>query len=197
VANVLGRYLPKVFRLGAVPAKEEPLRVDPAASGVRGGYYPKRFSRSSPKYCMMNFKTWLEGAEEDKDVRKTLAKVPKAHSALLRGYKFFWQDGNTLKNDPEHIGFIKGSPENIVTIASPWNYGREYTLLHELGHLVWAKFVPAEKREQWQHVVNNTKDKQNQNAEELFCMAYANTYANNKIEIHSHPEWERFIKSIA
>ena len=32
--------------------------------------------------------------------------------------------------------------------------------------------------------------------EELFEMAYANTYAKNKIEIHSHKEWDNFIKNL-
>jgi hypothetical protein len=46
----------------------------------------------------------------------------------------------------------------------------------------------------WKKIVAGTKNKMNQDAEELFCMAYANHFAKNKIVIHTHPEWESFIQ---
>jgi len=83
-----------------------------------------------------------------------------------------------------------------VTIAAPWNYGREFTFLHELAHKVWENLVDEKMRNEWVALVKRTKHKMQQNAEELFCMAYANHYAKNKIEIHNHPEWEKFIKKL-
>jgi len=145
----------------------------------------------------MNFKDFM--MSEDicmSDVHKTLRKVPKKHRNLVRGFKYTFQPGNTLKGDNDHIGFID-EKKKTITIAAPWNYGREYTLLHELGHAVWQHILDDKKREEWKRIVKNTKNKQKQGAEELFCMAYANTYSNRKIEIHSHDSWEKFIKSIA
>ena len=143
----------------------------------------------------MNFKTFLE-SEYNKEVKETLQKVPKKHQALVKGYKYKFQPGNTLKNDGEHIGFVD-EENKVITIAAPWNYGREYTFLHEMGHLVWKYFMDKGLKKKWQKVLKNTKEeKQNQGDEELFCMAYANHFAKNKISIHSHDEWDKFIKSI-
>jgi hypothetical protein len=144
---------------------------------------------------MGNFKTWLEGNEQA-DVRKTIAKLPKRHQALVKGYHISFEGGNTMKGDGEHIGLVQDSPRKSIVVAAPWNYGREYALLHEVAHLVWATFMNEQMKQHWQELVNHTKDKQHQNAEELFCMAYANHYANNKIVIHTHPEWEQFIAKL-
>jgi hypothetical protein len=142
----------------------------------------------------MNFKDFLTESYIS-DVKKTLGKIPKKHASLLRGYKFKFEGGNELKGDKDHIGFID-EEKKLVTIAAPYNYGREFTLLHEIGHAVWKYFVSKELRKQWMSIVEKTKHKQSQGAEELFAMAYANTYAKNKIEIHNHPEWESFIRNI-
>jgi len=56
--------------------------------------------------------------------------------------------------------------------------------------------VTPQMRQHWAQIVANTKDKQNQEAEELFAMAYANHYAKNKIVIHDHPEWDLFIRKL-
>jgi hypothetical protein len=145
----------------------------------------------------MDFKEFM--LSEDvcmSDVNKTLKKVPKKHRNLVRGFKYCFQPGNTLKGDNKHIGFID-EKKKTITIASPWNYGRGYTLLHELGHAVWKHILDNKKKKEWKRIVKNTKKKQRQGAEELFCMAYANTYAERKIQIHSHDSWDKFIKSIA
>jgi hypothetical protein len=114
---------------------------------------------------------------------------------LIKDYKFKFQSGNGLDGDPDHIGSIDEKNKKI-TIASPWNYGREYALLHEIGHLIWKYLVSEKSKDKWSKIVKNTKNKQNQGIEELFCMAYANTYAKNKIEIHNHTKWEKFILEI-
>jgi hypothetical protein len=142
----------------------------------------------------MNFKEFLIESNLS-DVHKTLRKLPNSHSELVKGYKFQFDSNNTLKNDNKHVGVIDGEKKTI-TIAAPWNYGREYTLLHEIAHLVWKKFISSELRKKWAKIVAQTKDKLKDTDEELFSMAYANFYANNKIEIHTHPTWEQFVKVV-
>lgn len=144
----------------------------------------------------MNFKTYFqESIKANGDLKKTLGKIPKAHRKLAAGYKFVYQDGNALKGDTENIGETD-KDKKIITVSAPWNYGREYTTLHEIAHLVWESLMCRKLRKQWQTIIQQTKHKQNQGGEELFCMAYANTYAKNKIEIHTHSSWERFIHNL-
>ena len=142
----------------------------------------------------MNFKQFFhETSEYDQDLKDTLSKLPAAHRKFVKGYDFDFQSTNTLKNDKGHIGIIDPK-KNKITVSAPWNYGREFALLHEIAHLIW-ELLDKDTQKEWSAIVKRTKEKQNQSAEELFCMAYANTYANNKITIHDHPEWERFIKT--
>lgn len=144
----------------------------------------------------MDFKTFLEQNETYmQDVHKTLRKLPKTHRKLIRGYKFEFQPTNTLKGDNDHIGYVDEAKKKIV-VASPWNYGREYTLLHEIGHTVWKYLVDDKSKKKWKSIVEKTKNRQNQGSEELFCMAYANYYSKNKIEIHTHKTWDDFIKNL-
>lgn len=146
----------------------------------------------------MDFTQFFENSmsqEEDKNVKATLKKLPKAHQALLKGFKIKFISGNTLKGDKEHVGYMLTSPKEIV-IASPWNYPREFTFLHEVGHLVWAQFVDEGLQKEWQKVVDSTKERQHQGYEELFCMAYASHFAKNKISIHDHETWHSFIHKL-
>ena len=131
-----------------------------------------------------------------RDSKKTLKKLPKSHQGLVKGYKFVFQPGNGLKGDSEHVGLID-EEKKTITVAAPWYYGREYTFLHEVAHLVWKYLVDKNLRHKWGETVKNTKDeRQHQGEEELFCMAYANYYAKNKIVIHTHDAWEKFIKKL-
>lgn len=144
----------------------------------------------------MNFKIYLENTEKHHiDVKSTLKKLPKQQRDLIKGYKIEFQPNNTLKGDSGHIGFIDEEKKKI-TIAAPWNYGREFTLLHEIGHAVWKYLLKNEDKKNWNKIVKNTKNKQKQNSEELFCMAYANYYAKHKVEIHNHDKWNEFIRNI-
>jgi hypothetical protein len=68
--------------------------------------------------------------------------------------------------------------------------------LHEIAHRVWEHILTPEMKKEWEGIVKQTDKKQNQGAEELFCMAYANQYCKNKVVIHDHPEWEKFIKGL-
>ena len=135
---------------------------------------------------------------EDEDVAKSLAKLPAHHRMLVKGYKFLFEPGNTLKGDDGHVGMIVNKPNKVVRIAAPWNYGREFTLLHEIAHLVYEVYIrgtPFEKS--WEQLSMSTPDrKKDEPAEELFCHAYANHFAKNKIEIHNHPEWDQFIRKV-
>jgi len=143
----------------------------------------------------MNFKEFLEQADShEKDVKKSLAKLPKKHAGLVKGYKFKFISANTLK-DGENIGFID-EEKKTITIAAPWNYGREFTFLHEVGHAVWKYLVDAKQKKEWVGIVKNTKNKQDQNTEELWCMSYANHFANHKDVIHNHKTWDDFVKKI-
>jgi hypothetical protein len=145
---------------------------------------------------MDGFKYYLERNEEQTDIDHTLAKLPERHRRFLQGFSISFQGTNTLNNDGQHVGVIQTHPKPHITIASPWNYGREYALLHEVGHLVYENLLDHNMRQIWAHIVAKTKNRQKQSAEELFCMAYANHYAKNKIVIHTHPEWEEFIAQL-
>ena len=151
----------------------------------------------------MDFKNFMQQEvaghiKESGDVQNTLKKLPKSHRDLLKGYAITFQGGNTLKGDEGHIGENDLEKKKIV-VASPWNYGREFAMLHEIGHIIFMSLIAPcpQKVRHWQKIVRNTKDeKVNQNIEELFCHAYANTYSKNKIEIHNHPTWEKFVKHL-
>lgn len=143
---------------------------------------------------------FAESQEGEKDIRKTVGKIPKSHAKLIKGYKINFQPSNTLKGDDGHIGFIDEEKKSI-TIASPWNYGREYTLLHEIGHAVWKYRLDDEDKSKWKEILAPIKKKHkkelNQNDEEIFCMAYAQVYAYNKIMKYDHKELTDFVRKIS
>lgn len=136
----------------------------------------------------------MKKSEEHDDITKMLSKIPKSHRALLKGYNFKLQGGNTLSGDDEHIGYMDAEEEEIA-VAAPWNYGREFAMLHEIAHVIWERLGDDLKHE-WGEIVKRTDEKQDQSEEELFCMAYANHYAKNKIVIHDHEEWHEFIERL-
>lgn len=148
----------------------------------------------------MEFRQYLrEATEQEKDVRKTLGRIPKAHAALLKGYRFEFQPSNCLKGDDGHIGLIDEKNKKI-TIAAPWNYGREYTLLHEVGHAVWKYVVDEKGKEEWKKLLGPVRRRNkrdlDQGDEEIFCMTYAQAYAKNKMEKYDHDELVRFVKEL-
>jgi hypothetical protein len=139
---------------------------------------------------MINFKTFFEQklSEEDKNIKETLKRLPKSHRALIEGYKFHLQDGNTLKDDDEHVGFLDDDKKTIG-IAGPWNYGREFTFLHEIAHKVWENILDANLKNAWKKIESSEP-------EEHFCMAYANFYTKNPIVKYDKPTWKKFIKEL-
>lgn len=148
----------------------------------------------------MRFRSFMEkklmsDSEEVSDIRKLLNKLPNAHANLVKGFKWKFQPGNTLHGDKQHVGYMDDLNKEIA-VAAPWNYGREFTILHEIAHRVWENLVSPEMKSNWNKIVKNTDDKQDQSAEELFCMAYANYYTKNKVVVHDHPEWREFIEEL-
>lgn len=146
---------------------------------------------------MDSFRDYVEGDEEHADVHKTLDRIPGAHRRLVQGYTISFQGGNTLQGDGEHVGVIQTHPEPHITIAAPWRYSRELTVLHEVGHLVWAQ-LPQDKKREWEDLVRSTpmKDGTRQPAEELFSMAYGAAYSKHPPVTYYKREWVRFIRSV-
>lgn len=148
-----------------------------------------------------NFKLFLE-TEEENNVKRLIKSLPKGHQNLLNGYKFVYTPNNTLKGDNQHIGYIY---KNKIVIAAPWNYGRAFTTLHEIAHLVWEYKLDKDLRKEWESLVQKTKqefikslpkknqDSLKQNAEEIFCMVYANVYSKHALLTYSNPKWEEFL----
>lgn len=149
---------------------------------------------------MMSFKKFFQNDadEEKRDIAKLLAKIPPQHAALVQGYRWRFQGGNTLSGDDQHVGYMD-SQEKEICVAAPWHYARDFTVLHEIAHRVWEQFVQPNPQlvQQWKQIVANTKNRQEQPPEELFSMAYAATFAKNPPAIHLHKEWVDFIKRIS
>jgi hypothetical protein len=136
------------------------------------------------------FKTFLE-SEEKKNVEAMIAKLPKGHQKLLNGYKIKYTPGNVLNGDDGHIGYIH---KDKIVVAAPWNYGREFTTLHEIGHLVYEYLCDKKWRDEWKKTVKKNPKRQKQNDEELFSMAYACYFAKHKIKVHDHPAWHDYME---
>jgi Zn-dependent peptidase ImmA (M78 family) len=140
-----------------------------------------------------SFKIWLEtfDSKQKEDLKKTISRLPHAHQDLIKDFKFYFEKGNDLKNDKGHVGVVSTHPEKIIRVAAPWRYGREFTILHEIGHLVWAKYIENTDLEQkW-------KDLARYEYEEDFCMAYACHFSHHKVATYLKPGWMDFITKIS
>lgn len=144
---------------------------------------------------MKGFKQFVT---EDEDVSKTLAKLPAHHRELLKGYKFLFEPHNTLQGDDGHVGMIVNQPKKIIRIAAPWNYGREFTVLHEIAHIIYEMFVRGTELEQaWAKLaLSEPNRKKDEPPEELWCHCYASMFVKYPPMIHHHAEWVEFIKKI-
>jgi len=141
----------------------------------------------------MNFKDFFienNKKEEKKSLVKTLKKIPKKHRDMLIDYDFKYQNGLTLKNDKENVGMMFN--KNIV-VCSPWLFSKEFTTLHEIGHVVWSK-LSQEKKQAW--VKLNNKNKITNIVEEDFCMYYASYYSDYSLNKYNKEDLLKFIKSI-
>lgn len=147
---------------------------------------------------MTGFKQFLSESIEQ-EVKETLDKLPKSHKSLVNGYKYRFQNGSTLRGEKDAVGMIhiNNDKKKEIHVASPWRYSRGFTMLHEIGHLVWENKMTQKLKNKWKIIVKNTKNKAKQSAEELFCMAYACHYMKDHcVRIHDHPEWHDFIAKI-
>ena len=151
----------------------------------------------------MKFRQFLETSymdEEKQDVQKTLAKLPPSHAALVNGFQWKFHAGNTLDGDTQHVGYMDSGNREIA-VAAPYNYGREFTILHEIAHRVWEHMNSNLKRH-WNQLAQDMTDHQkqdksvNQEPEEKFCMAYAQHYAKNKLVKFANPKWDQFIAQL-
>jgi hypothetical protein len=145
---------------------------------------------------MLTFRTFLEN-EEEKNLQQMLGKLPQSHRSLVKGFDFKFHSGNTLDGDDEHVGYMDDKGKEIG-VAAPWNYGREFTILHEIGHRVWER-LPDQIKKAWFKIVQQTKrtkKEQHQNDEELFSMAYAATYSKHPPTTFAIPTWIQFIKNL-
>jgi len=147
---------------------------------------------------MEGFRTFLE-SEEHENVKAMISKLPLGHQKLLDGYKFKYTPGNTLKGDDEHIGYIH---KDKIVVAAPWNYGREFTTLHEIAHLVFEYKMTSTLKKEWSSIVKKTKKEMgkspalNQNDEEIFAMTYASVYAKHPPTTYHNEERFNFIKKL-
>lgn len=143
----------------------------------------------------VKFREFIENEDNLPDVKKTLQRLPARHRKLAKKFKFIFQPGNALRGDNKHVGVIDDS-KMTITIAAPWLFPREFTLLHEIGHLIWKKCVDEKMREKWGKVLKATKGKKEDTEEELFCHAYAAAYSSYPPEAYRHNSWVRFITAI-
>jgi hypothetical protein len=155
----------------------------------------------------LNFKHFVEN-EFMSDVEKTVAKIPKSHKDLIKDYKFKSESGNTLGGKGKHVGEIDEKKKHIK-VAAPYNYSREFTILHEISHAVWKYKMTDQLKKEWNTLVKNTKKEQkdkddktkdakdslDQNAEEIFCMVYSNVYSKHPTTTYDHDAWKNFILS--
>lgn len=153
---------------------------------------------------MNGFKLFIEN-EEDDNVKEIIAKLPKSHQKLLRGFKVKFTPGNTLKNDKEHVGYIHNDK---IVVAAPWSMSRSFVFLHEVSHQLFEHLFTKELKKKWSDLVKSTKSDHmksvnkearsalDQNDEEIFAMAYANYYCKHKLKTYDHPEWMEFIKNL-
>lgn len=135
-----------------------------------------------------------EMEEEKGDIARTLNKIPASHANLVKGYRWKFHAGNTLNGDDQHVGYMDDG-EKEIAVAGPWNYGREFTILHEIAHRVWG-IMPNKLKKQWHQIVANTENKQEQEPEELFCHAYATAYTKHPPATHYKEKWIEFIKNL-
>lgn len=148
---------------------------------------------------MDNFKSYLKKQEEDVD--KAIKRLPKKHQQLLQGYTVYFQDGNTLKGDNEHIGVVD-TEKKTINLAAPLRFSREFVLYHETAHLVWAAYIKGTPLEQeWNSLVKKYKTKgitkRKENTEEVFAHTYANSFCTYKNLLFNVKPLENFIKKLS
>lgn len=132
-------------------------------------------------------------SEEEKNIQTTIANLPKRYQKLLKNFNIKLTCKNTLNGDKDHIGVIH---KFDIEVAAPWNYGREFTFLHEVAHLIWEKLITDDQKKEWKRLAKLYKGKPKMNDEELFCMFFASTYSNHQVETYNLAKLVKFIKTL-
>lgn len=128
------------------------------------------------------------------DVKDTIESLPKCFQKLVKGFKVKFLSTDTLPKNKENIGYIQGDK---IVVCNPYYYSRQFTFLHEIGHMVYTYYIHKTKFEQeWKDILSKVKNKINQNAEEQFCHFFASFYCRYPLVKHSHPEYEKFFKKL-
>lgn len=135
---------------------------------------------------------------QEQDVDKILDKLPLQFKKLTDGYEIRFEIGNTLFGDKSHIGMIVNKPKKLIKISAPLFYSREFTLLHEIGHLVYESYIRnTDLEKEWHKLSLSTKPrKMDESSEELFCHSFASYFAKYAVPIHDHPEWRKFMDKV-
>jgi hypothetical protein len=150
---------------------------------------------------MEGFHKFLE-ANANKEAKESLKKLPAAHQALIKGYKFKFEDGCNLKGYPDAIGLIHldNPKKKLIQVAAPWRHSREFTMFHEIGHLVYEKLMDKNLRKKWNNILKTVKlhkdAAKEKNEEELFCHFYAQHYTFNKVIRYDQNKLDKFIASL-
>jgi Zn-dependent peptidase ImmA (M78 family) len=128
-----------------------------------------------------DFKKFLSDSASN-EAKKTIKSLPKKYKNLLNNYIFRFDMGTTLKNDKQHVGVVsKENDKKEIRISSGWLFSREFILLHEIGHVVYANCV-ANKPEQkeWEKLSKKFKAKhETGDSEESFCHRFASNYCEH------------------
>lgn len=136
--------------------------------------------------------------KDDKDIKDALDKLPKSYQKLVKGFKIIFEPNSTLKGDAGHVGVIKTCPTPEIRLASPWHYPRSFVLYHEIGHIVWEKYVKGtELEKKWSKLVKLNKDRKKDEPDiENFCHAFGAYYSKHAPNTHDCEEWNQFIKDL-
>lgn len=132
---------------------------------------------------MDSFLLFLEQTkEQEENVKKTIAKLPKTHQKLVDGYKFVWQCDNHLKGDKGHVGLLD-TAKKTITIAASFRWSQEWVLLHEIAHLVYNILLSEEMRGKWAELMKKVKRPLGEkDDEEVFSHSFSNHFAFNQVD---------------
>lgn len=135
--------------------------------------------------------------EQKNDVLKTLEKIPNKFSNLIKPFEIEINSRHSLKKNKRYVAYVQTHPKPKIVISSPWHHSIEFSLLHELGHIVWNNFVKKDLKKEWKELVKNTKNKRtDESDEENFCHAFASMYSKYKYSIHDNESWKTFISKL-
>ena len=150
---------------------------------------------------MEGFRQFYE-SKVDNEVEESLKKLPAGHRALIKDYKFKFENGVNLKGYPDSIGVIHlgNTNKKLIKVAAPWRHSREFAMLHEVAHRIYEKIMTKKLRKEWSKLLKTVKlhkdAAKEKNEEELFCHHYSQYYCVNKVIRYDHDKLDDFIKKL-